>query len=329
MTAVVQERYGGPETLELQQVSRPSPGAGQVLVRVRATSLNAADWHVMRGLPLMARLTVGLRVPRGPIRGIDVSGVVAEVGPGVQEWQVGDEVLGELGMDGGGLAEYVAVDGSRLVPKPDELSFEQAAAVPLAGRTALFCLRESSGLRSGQRLLVNGASGGVGTFAVQIGSALGAEVTGVCSTRNVELVRSLGAEHVVDYTREDVAGSGSRYDVVLDLVGNRSLRDLRRLLAPGGVLVLSGGGTSDGRRQLLGPVWLMLRGRLAAPLLRMKVVVPQMPEEPTQLADIVALVRAGTVSPVLDRTFPLAEAATAMTYLETEHARAKVVLTVA
>ena len=201
--------------------------------------------------------------------------------------------------------------------------------MPLAGRTALFCLRESSGLRAGQRLLVNGASGGVGTFAVQIGHALGAEVTGVCSTRNVELVRSLGAKHVVDYTREDVAGSGNRYDVVLDLVGNRTLRDLRRLLAPGGVLVLSGGGTSDGRRQVLGPVWLMLRGRLAAPLLRMRVVVPQMPEEPTQLTDIAALVRAGTVSPVLDRTFPLAEAAAAMTYLETEHARAKVVLTVA
>jgi NADPH:quinone reductase-like Zn-dependent oxidoreductase len=213
-------------------------------------------------------------------------------------------------------------------PRPPALSFEEVAAIPLAGRTAMVCLRDASGLREGQRLLINGASGGVGTFAVQLGHALGAEVTGVCRTRNVDLVRSLGAKHVVDYTREDVVASGRTYDVVLDLVGNRSLRDLRRLVAPGGTLVLSGGGTSTGRREVLGPVWLMLRARLAAPFLPFRVVVPQTPESPGQLADLAVLVEAGTVTPVIDRTFPLAEAAAAMTYLETDHARAKVVLSV-
>ncbi len=328
MTAVVQETYGGPEVLALRETRRPEPATGQVLVRVRAAGLNAADWHIMRGLPLMARLSVGLRAPRGQVRGSDVAGVVEAVGAGVTRWRAGDEVYGELGIAGGGFAEFAVVDEAFLAAKPTALSFEEAAAVPLAGRTALVCLREASRLADGQRLLVNGASGGVGTFAVQLGHALGAEVTGVCRTRNVDLVRSLGAKHVVDYTREDVAASGSTYDVVLDLVGNRSLRDLRRLVVPGGVLVLSGGGTSTGKRQVLGPVWLMLRGKVAAPFLKLAVSVPQSPPDAAQLADLAALVAAGTLTPVVDRAFPLAEAAAAMTYLETEHARAKVVLTV-
>jgi NADPH:quinone reductase-like Zn-dependent oxidoreductase len=327
MTAVVQESYGGPEVLSVREVTRPEPAATQVLVRVRAAALNAADWHIMRGLPLFARLTTGLRAPRGRVRGSDVAGVVEAVGSDVTRWQPGDEVYGELGLAGGGFATYAVVDQELLVARPESLSPDQAAAVPLAGRTALVCLRESARLRKGQRLLVNGASGGVGTFAVQLGSALGAEVTGVCSTRNVDLVRSLGAEHVVDYTRADVADLGRSYDVVLDLVGNRSLRDLRRLVAPGGVLVLSGGGTSTGRRELLGPAWLMARGKVASPVLPFTVAVPQTPQSPEQLADLGALVEAGTVRPVIDRTFPLSEAAAAMTYLETEHARAKVVLT--
>jgi NADPH:quinone reductase-like Zn-dependent oxidoreductase len=328
MSAVMQETYGGPAVLALRETRRPEPATGQVLVRVRAASLNAADWHIMRGLPFMARLTVGLRAPRGQVRGSDVAGVVEAVGSGVTRWQAGDEVYGELGLGGGGFAEYAVVDQAMLVAKPPTLSFEEAAAVPLAGRTALVCLREASRLADGQRLLVNGASGGVGTYAVQLGHALGAEVTAVCRTRNVDLVRSLGAKHVIDYTREDVAASGSTYDVVLDLVGNRTLRDLRRLVTPGGVLVLSGGGNSTGKRQVLGPAWLMLRGKVAAPFLKLKVSVPQVPQDPAQLADLAALVAAGTITPVLDRTFPLAEAAAAMTYLETEHARGKVVLTV-
>lgn len=328
MTAVVQDRYGGPEVLEVRQVPRPAPSAGQVLVRVRAAGLNAADWHLMRGLPLMARPSVGWRAPRSGVRGSDVAGVVEEVGAGVTRWRVGDEVYGELGLGGGGFAELALLDEQLVVAKPSALSFEEAAAIPLAGRTALVCLRESSWLGEGQRLLVNGASGGVGTYAVQLGHSLGAEVTGVCRTRNIDLVRSLGAKHVVDYTREDVAASGQTYDVVLDLVGNRSLRELRRLVSPGGVLVLSGGGTSTGKREVLGPAWLMVRGKLAAPFLRLRVVVPQTPDDPAQLADLAALVESGTMTPVLDRTFALVEAAAAMTYLETEHARAKVVLTV-
>ncbi|HRI99048.1 MAG TPA: NAD(P)-dependent alcohol dehydrogenase, partial [Nocardioides sp.] len=255
-------------------------------------------------------------------------GVVEAVGPEVTRWAPGDEVYGECGLAGGGFASFAVVDQALLAAKPASLSFDRAAAVPLAAHTALVCLREAAGLRAGQRLLINGASGGVGTFAVQLGHALGGEVTGVCSTRNLDLVRSLGADHVVDYTGEDVAASGERYDVVLDLVGNRSLRDLRRLVARDGVLVLSGGGTSTGRRELLGPAWLMLRGKLASPTLPFRVRVPQTPPSPEQLADLAALVAAGTIRPVLDRTFPLAEAAQAMTYLETEHARAKVVLTI-
>jgi NADPH:quinone reductase-like Zn-dependent oxidoreductase len=328
MQAVVQERYGGPEVLELREVTRPEPATGQVLVRVHAAALNAADWHLMRGLPLFARLSMGVRAPRSRVRGSDIAGVVETVGSGVTRWQPGDEVYGELGLAGGGFAEYAPVEESLLVAKPPALSFEQAAAVPLAGLTALVCLREASSLRAGQRLLVNGASGGVGTYAVQLGHALGAEVTGVCSTRNLDLVGSLGAKQVVDYTREDVAALGTTYDVVLDLVGNRSLRDLRRLVARDGVLVLSGGGAPTSRHELLGPVWLMLRGKLAAPFLPFRVVVPPTPESPGRLTDLAALVEAGTVTPALDRTFPLAEAAEAMTYLETEHARAKVALTI-
>lgn len=328
MRAVVQERYGGPEVLELRSIPRPEPAAGQVLVRVRAAALNAADWHLMRGLPLAARLSVGLRTPRGGVRGSDVAGVVEAVGAGVTRWQPGDEAYGELGISGGGFAEYAVIEQDLLQAKPPALEFAEAAAVPLAGRTALMCLREASSLGAGQRLLVNGASGGVGTFAVQLGHALGAEVTGVCRTRNADLVRSLGAKHVVDYTREDVVASGLRYDVVLDLVGNRTLRELRRLVEPGGVLVLSGGGTSTGRAQILGPMWLMLRGRVAAPFLPFSVSVPTTPTDPAQLADLAALVGAGTISPIVDRTFLLGEAAAAMSYLETEHARAKVVLTV-
>ncbi len=327
MRAVEQDRYGGPEVLTLREVTRPEPGSGQVLVRVRATSLNAADWHLMRGLPLAARAAFGLRAPRAKVRGSDIAGVVEAVGPDVTQWRPGDEVYGQLGVAGGGFAEYAVARADLLVAKPASLSFEAAAAVPLAGATALLALREGSWLKEGQRLLVNGASGGVGTFAVQLGHALGAEVTGVCRTRNVDLVRSLGAKHVVDYTREDVSELGRRYDVVLDLAGSLTLRRLRRLVEPGGTLVLSGGGNSDGRRQLLGPAWLMVRGKLAAPFLPFAVSTPFTPESPEQLADLAALVEAGTLTPVLDRTFPLEETAAAMTYLETEHARAKVVVT--
>ncbi len=237
MKAIVQHEYGSPDTLRLEDVDRPDAGPGQVLVQVRAASVNAADWHVMRGDPKLARLQLGVRRPKAPVRGRDFAGEVAEAGAGVTHVGPGDEVFGETGMADGAFAEYVRAPAGQVAPKPAGLTFEQAAALPLAGCTALQALRDVAHVQPGQRLLVNGASGGVGTFAVQIGKALGAHVTAVCSTRNVELVRSLGAEDVVDYTAEDVVSARQPFDVILDLVGNRSLRELRGVLTERGTLV--------------------------------------------------------------------------------------------
>jgi len=248
MKAIVQHEYGSPDTLRLEDVDRPDAGPAHVLVRVRAASVNAADWHVMRGDPKLARLQLGVRRPKAPVRGRDFAGEVAEAGAGVTHVGPGDEVFGETGMADGAFAEYVRAPAGQVAPKPAGLTFEQAAAVPLAGCTALQALRDVARVQPGQRLLVNGASGGVGTFAVQIGKALGAHVTAVCSTRNAELVGSLGADDVVDYTAQDVVSARQRFDVVLDLVGNRSLRELRRVLTDRGTLVLSGGGVFDGRQ---------------------------------------------------------------------------------
>lgn len=326
----MQDRYGGPEVLVLRTVDDPVPGPGEVLVRVRAAALNAADWHLMRGDPHIVRAldrrTFGWRCPKQPIRGRDVAGVVAALGPGVTAWAVGDEVVGEL-PDEGGFAELVAAPAEAFARKPAEVSFESAAALPLAGTTALTGLRDA-GLAAGHRLLVNGASGGVGTYAVQVGAALGAEVTAVCSARNADQARALGADHVVDYGSADFAAAGERYDVVLDLVGNRSLADLRRALAPEGTLVLSGGGTSDGG-SLLGPMRLFLvawlRSRSARP---QRLSIFRAEPSAAAVSELLAMVTAGTLRPVVDRTWPLAELPEAMRYLEEEHARAKVVVTV-
>src|SRR3954451_22997505 len=238
MKAIVQREYGSPDTLRLEDVDRPDAGPGQVLVRVRAASVNAADWHVMRGDPKLARLQLGVRRPKAAVRGRDFAGEVAEVGAGVTHVEPGDEVFGETGMADGAFAEYVRAPAGQVAPNPAGLTFEQAAAVPLAGCTALEGLRDVARVQPGQRLLINGGSGGVGTVAVQIGKALGAQVTAVCSTRNVDLVRSLGADDVIDYTTDDVVSAGRRFDVVLDLVGNRTLSELRRVLTEHGTLVL-------------------------------------------------------------------------------------------
>jgi len=327
MLAVIQDRYGPPEVLQVTEVDRPSPGQGEVLVRVRAAAVNARDWHVMRGDPYVARLMdrtmFGRRGPRIPIRGTDFAGVVEEVGAEVTRVQPGDEVFGEAPC---AFAEYVAVPDELVEPKPGNLSFEQAAALPLAANTALIGLRDVAGVQPGQRVLINGASGGVGTFAVQIARSLGAEVTGVCSTRNVDLVRSLGADHVVDYTQQDFAGTGRSYDVALDLVGNRSLSALRRAVTPDGILVLSGGGVSRGG-SVLGPVALMVRAMVLARFVRQRLRVLDAQPSRANLATIRELVESGQVAPVIDRTFALRDAAAAISYLEREHARAKVVLT--
>jgi NADPH:quinone reductase-like Zn-dependent oxidoreductase len=326
MRAIGQDLYGAPDVLELWEIDRPVPGASDVLVRVRAAAVNARDWHLMRGDPYVARLmdrtTFGRRGPQQPVRGTDFAGVVESVGAGVTAFRPGDEVFGEAEA---AFAEYVCAPQTRLVAKPPNLTFEQAAALPLAANTALMGLRE---LKAGQQVLVNGASGGVGTFAVQLATAYGAEVTGVCSTRNVDLVRSLGAEHVVDYTHTDFTRESGRYDLLLDLVGNRSLRELRRTLKPGGTLVLSGGGVSRGG-SLIGPIALIVRGAVVGKFARRhRVVVLEAVPSAANLRVLAELAETGKIVPAIDRQYPLEQAAAAIRHLEVEHARAKVVLTV-
>lgn len=325
MKAIVQDRYGAPDVLEVREIDQPVPGASDVLVRVRAAAVNARDWHLMRGDPYLARLmdrtTFGKSGPRQPVRGSDFAGVVESVGRGVTTFKPGDQVFGEAEA---AFAEYVRVPHTALVHKPSALTFEQAAAFPLAANTALMGLRD---LEAGQHLLVNGASGGVGTFAVQIAKAYGAEVTGVCSTRNVDLIRELGADHVVDYTSADFTRTSTRYDVLLDLVGNRSLRDLRRPLKPGGALILSGGGVSRGG-SLIGPMGLIIRGMLLAKLTRRhRITVLEAVQRADNLRTLADLAETGKVVAVIDREYPFDQAADAIRHLEVEHARAKVVLT--
>jgi NADPH:quinone reductase-like Zn-dependent oxidoreductase len=328
MKAIVQEQYGPPDALELREVDKPVPADNEVLVRVHAVSVNARDWHVMRGDPYVARLLdpsgLGFRRPTIKIRGTDFAGRVEEVGVGVTRFRPGDEVFGEVKE---ALAEYVCAADNVVEPKPANLTFEEAATLPLAGNTALVGLRDLARVGPGQHVLVNGASGGVGTFAVQIGKSFGAEVTGVCSTRNLDLIRSIGADHVVDYSTEDFTTNGQRYDVVFDLVGNRSLTELRRSLKPTGTLVLSGGGVSRGG-SLIGPVALILRGQLLSRFVRHRLLVLTAKPSRENLAALRELAEAKEVAPVIDRTYPLSQAPEAIRYLEVEHARAKVVVTV-
>lgn len=326
MKAVVQDRYGSPDVLRLEDVDVPVPADNEVLVRVRAASVNARDWHLMRGDPYVARLSadLGLARPRVRIRGTDFAGRVEAVGRAVDRFRPGDEVFGEAS---GAFAEYVCAPEGPVTRKPANLTFEQAAAVPLAANTALIGLRDAARVEPGQHVLINGASGGVGTFAVQIAKVLGAEVTAVCSALNADLVRSIGADRVVDYARDDFARMGHRYDIVLDLVGNRSLSDLRRALTPRGTLVLSGGGVSRGG-SLFGPIGLIARGAAVSRFVRHRLVVLTAKPSGDNLATLSELLGSGKVHPVIDRVYPLAQAPDAIRYLEVEHARAKVVVTV-
>jgi NADPH:quinone reductase-like Zn-dependent oxidoreductase len=327
MKAIVQERYGSSDVLELREVDRPEPADHEVLVRIRAAAVNAADWHTMRGDPYIARFVLptvfGRRGPKRPIRGHDFAGEVEAVGRTVTKFRPGDAVYGDLGEAEGAFAEYVCVDQDVVARKPENLTFEQAAAMPLAGVTAYQGLR---GISQGS-VLINGASGGVGTFAVQIAKARGAEVTGVCSTRNAELTKQLGADHVVDYTKDDFTHTGKRYDLVLDLVGNRSLSALRRILTPDGTLMLSGGGVFDGG-SLFGPMGLMIKGRLLAPLVHQRLRVLEVKQSADTLNALTELAEAGRLTPAIDRTYKLSEVPEAIRYLEIDHARAKVVITV-
>jgi NADPH:quinone reductase-like Zn-dependent oxidoreductase len=325
MKAIVQERFGPPDVLQLVDTDPPEVGADDVLVRVHAAALNPADWHIVRGDPLVARLMgeVGLRRPKARVAGVDAAGRVAAVGVNVRGLAPGDEVLGFCR---GAFAEYARAEADKVVPKPERLTFEQAAAVPIAATTALRGIRDVGGVRAGQRVLVNGAGGGVGSFAVQIAAALAAEVTGVCSTRNVELVRSIGAAHVVDYTTEDFTDGRTRYDVILDNVGNRPLSRLRRALTPTGTLVLNGGGSPG---HVFGPVAGILRAVVANAFVSQRLRPLPSRENRQELLAVTGLIEAGKLTPVLDRTYPLDDTAAGLRHLEQGHARGKVVITVA
>ncbi|MFF3584689.1 NAD(P)-dependent alcohol dehydrogenase [Streptomyces mirabilis] len=324
MKAIAQDRYGSPDVLELREVDKPVVADDTVLVRVHAAAVNARDWHLMRGDPYLARLVLGLSGPKAKIRGTDFAGRVEAVGRNVKRFRPGDEVFGEVD---GAFAEYVCAQDNVVEPKPAGLSFQQAAAVPLAGNTALMGLRDLGRVQPGQQVLINGASGGVGIFAVQIAKAFGAEVTGVCSTRNMELIRSMGADHVIDYTREDFTRDGRRYDVVFDLVGNHSLTECRRALTPTGRLVLSGGGVSEGG-SVVGPMGLILKGQVMSHFVRHRLLILTATPSKENLAALRELAESGKLTPVIDRTYPLSEVPEAIRYVEMEHARSKVVITV-
>lgn len=327
MSAVVQDRYGQPDVLRVARIARPEPGPGEVLVRVRAAGVDRGAWHLTTGLPYPVRLAgYGVRRPKGPVRGREVAGVVEAVGSGVSGFRPGEEVFG---IAEGGFAEFARADASKLAPAPHRLTPVQAAALPISGITALQAVRDHGRVRAGQRVLVIGASGGVGSHAVQLAKGLGAHVTGVCSGPKTDLVRALGADEVLDYRRDDLAATARScggFDVVVDTGGNRSLRVLRRLLTPTGTLVLVGGET--------GGRWLAGMGRVLAaaalrPVARQRLRPFIASENAEDLAALAALADAGTVTPAVERTVPLTGVAEALRFLAEGHARGKLVVEIA
>src|ERR1700736_4342679 len=325
MKAVVQDRYGSSGVLALRDIAKPEIGNGDLLVRVRAAGVNPADWAIVGGLPYVARPVYGLGKPKNRVRGTDVAGEVEAIGASVTRFRPGDEVFGWSGHLGGAFAEYASVAEDALVSIPPNLTFEQAAAVPMAGTVALLAVRDHGKVHAGQKVLINGASGGIGTFAVQIAKSLGAEVTGVTSSSNMDLVRSIGADHVIDYTKEDFTRTGQRYDFILDNVSNRSLSDLRRALTPSGTLVPNGGGF-DHR-------WVAGSGRLISAKLSfafgsqsVRTFIASSKQE--TLVALKELMETGKVTPVIDRTYPLSETPQAIAYVGRGHARGKVVVAI-
>jgi NADPH:quinone reductase-like Zn-dependent oxidoreductase len=321
MRAIVQTRYGTADTLSAGEVDHPVMDLGDVLVQVRAAGLDRGTWHLMAGLPYPIRLAgYGLRAPKTPVPGCDVAGVVVAVGGDVTRFQPGDEVFG---IGKGTFAELAAAPEDKLALKPSSLTFEQAAALAISGLTALQGLCEAGRLQAGQHVLIIGASGGVGTYAVQIAKALGAEVTGVCSTSKVDLVRSIGADHVLDYTRDDFADGTKTYDLILDIAGNASLSRLRRALTPAGTLVIAGG--ENGGRWIGGND-RQLRALLLSPLVRQRLTTFVNKEHFSGLERLARLVDAGQLVPVIERTFPLSDMPAAMRHLESGRARGKLVI---
>ncbi len=324
MKAVVRRCYGPPEVLAVEEVEKPVPKDDQVLVRVHAAAINPLEWHFVRGKPYLARLDAGLGAPRNPRIGVDYAGTVEAVGKDVTKFKPGDEVFGAKW---GALAEYVTVNETgAIVPKPANLTMVQAGSVNVAAITSLQALRDRGQVKPGTKVLINGASGGVGTFAVQIAKALGAEVTGVCSSRNVELVRSLGADHVIDYTKEDFAESGQLYDVVMDNVGNRALGDVRRVLKPQGKFILIGGGGPDAG-PWIGPLILPIKAMVVSWFVDQELGMFVSETSREDLAVLAEMMQSGKVTPVIDRNYRATEIVEAMTYLETGRARGKVVVT--
>ena len=319
MKAFVQETYGSADVMQLNEIDKPLVGDGAALVRVHAMSVNPADWHAISGTPFIARLAFGVRKPKNPVPGTDLAGVVEAVGKDVTKLRPGDEVFG---WSIGAFAEYACTPEDHVVPKPANLTFEQAAAFPIAATTALQGLRDWGQLRAGQTVLVIGASGGVGTFAVQIAKALGAEVTGVCSTRNVEMVRSLGADQVIDYTQQDPLLGGKRYDLIFQLAGTASPSRCRRALTPKGTLLLSSG---DGRFTGMGR---MAAAAVSGPFVSQALVMRVAKLNQADLLALTELIEAGKVAPVIDRTFAFGETPAAVRYCEEGHTRGKVVITV-
>lgn len=323
MKGIVRRCYGSPNVLRYEDIPRPTAADNEVLVKVHAASVNPLDWHYLEGTPYMVRFDAGFGKPENPRLGVDFAGTVEAVGRNVTRFKPGDEVFGGKF---GAFAEYVAVGEDRaLTLKPGNVTFEQAAAVPIAALTALQALRDSGHIRSGQKVLINGASGGVGTFAVQIAKSFGAEVTGVCSTRNVELVRSIGADHVIDYTREDFTKGAQHYDLIVDIVGTHSLLEYKRVLNPKGSLVMVGS-TTPGNWF----AWLAdpIEAVMLSPFVSQKFGMMLTDFNKEDLATLGTLMQSGKVTPVIDRRYKLSETPEALRYLEAGHARGKVVLTV-
>lgn len=314
MKAVVYEKYGSPEVLQVREVDKPAPGENEILIKVHAVSINPFEWHHMRGKPYFARLSVGFFIPKHKILGMDVAGEVETVGRDVKHFKSGDKIFGYSKY--GGLAEYVNVSEESAVMIPKNLNFQGAASIPIAGITALQGLRDYGKIKPGQNVLINGASGGVGTFAVQFAKALGAKVTGVCSTRNLELVSSTGADHVIDYTKEDFTKSEIKYDLVYDTVGNYWLKDLRKAIKPDGLGVVAGFTTMS---KMMSVAFFGKSGKIRISLQSAKI-------KQEDLQFIANLIEKGQVKPVIDKEYPLIETAEAVEYLEEGHARGKVII---
>jgi NADPH:quinone reductase-like Zn-dependent oxidoreductase len=323
MKAIVYEKYGSPDVLDLRDVERPAPKDDEVLIKVYAVSANSADLHMLRADPFLVRLSSGLLEPKNKVLGADIAGRVEAVGRDVKQFKPGDEVFGDISACGwGGFAEYACAREDALVLKPDNNTFEQAAAVPMAAVTALQGLRDKGQVQQGQKVLINGASGGVGAFAVQIAKAFGAEVTAVCSTRNMDMARSIGADHVIDYTQEDFTQNGHRYDLILAANGYHPISDYRRVLAPSGTYVMSGGPAAQMFEAMLQGPWISMTGSKKMGNLLAK-------PNKKDLVFMKELLEAGKVKPVIDRYYPLSEVADALRYLEEGHAQGKVVIRVA